>query len=105
MFTFTGPDHQVTSRVVSAPESVRDNRDGVDSKLGNLHDDAAAGLLDAAAVAGLAALRLGDGLDHGGDAGGGGGHVDCRTAMSSKPAERRSGSITLLVVLEKVLEE
>lgn len=45
---------------------------------GDLHDDAAAGLLDAAAVAGLAALGLRDGLDHGSDAGSGGVHGDLK---------------------------
>jgi hypothetical protein len=48
----------------------------------NLHDNAAARLANAAAFAGLAALRLRHGLDDRGDAGGGGVHVDCRQAVS-----------------------
>lgn len=42
----------------------------------SLHDDATAGLLEAAAVAGLAALGFGRRLDDRGDAGGRGLHND-----------------------------
>jgi len=58
-------------------------------RLIDLHDDAAAGLLDAAAVARFTALRLGNGLDHRGDAGGGGVHVDCRVTVSGMRSDEK----------------
>jgi len=50
----------------------------------NLHDNASARLANAAAFAGLAAVRLRDGLNDRGDAGSGGVHVDCSKAVSVK---------------------
>ena len=55
----------------------------------DLHDDTAAGLFHAAAFAGLTALRLGNGLDDGGDAGGGGVHVDYRVTVSGMRSKER----------------